>query len=416
MRKRTIITLVIITFIIETSISLFLFNMIKDVKQDTIKVNECVKTVEKNYNNESKYYKDLDYAIIDKNDELIYKTNNTKTRSLNDAIKNNDIILDLEVNNEIIGKILIKNSTDELISIYKRNIFLSVTLISILQLVLLIIYFINLNKNVIKPFKELDSFAVRVAGGNLDIPLPMDRNHIFGSFTESFDLMRSELKKARISEKKANDAKKEIIAKLSHDIKTPIASIKSTSEIGYEVAKDKKTKNYFNQINIKTDQIKLLVDNLFNSSINEITEIDVNPSNYNSNILYDLINNSDYLERLNKYSIPECNIYIDKVRMQQTIDNIITNSYKYANTKIDVEVQKDKDCLIIKFRDYGEGVSDLDLPLLKEKYKRGKNVKDNDGAGLGLHLANYFMENMNGKLELRNSNPGFEVIIYIRII
>lgn len=416
MRKRTIITLVIITFIIETSISLFLFNMIKDVKQDTIKVNECVKTVEKNYNNESKYYKDLDYAIIDKNDELIYKTNNTKTRSLNDAIKNNDIILDLEVKNEIIGKILIKNSTDELISIYKRNIFLSVTLISILQLVLLIIYFINLNKNVIKPFKELDSFAVRVAGGNLDIPLPMDRNHIFGSFTESFDLMRSELKKARISEKKANDAKKEIIAKLSHDIKTPIASIKSTSEIGYEVAKDKKTKNYFNQINIKTDQIKLLVDNLFNSSINEITEIDVNPSNYNSNILYDLINNSDYLERLNKYSIPECNIYIDKVRMQQTIDNIITNSYKYANTKIDVEVQKDKDYLIIKFRDYGEGVSDLDLPLLKEKYKRGKNVKDNDGAGLGLHLANYFMENMNGKLELRNSNPGFEVIIYIRII
>lgn len=416
MKKKTIIALVLITFIIETGISLFLFNKISDVKQDAIKVNECVKTVEENYNNESKYYKELDYVIIDKDGKLIYKTNNTKTKTLNDAIKNNDIILDLELNNEIVGKILIKNTTDELISIYKRNIFLSVILMSLLQLILLIIYFININKNVIKPFKELDSFAVRVAGGNLDIPLPMDRNHVFGSFTESFDLMRSELKKARIAEKKANDAKKEIVAKLSHDIKTPIASIKSTSEIGYEVAKDKKIKNYFNQINIKTDQIKLLVDNLFNSSINEITEIDVNPSNYNSKVLYDLIENSDYLERLNKYTIPECNIYIDKVRMQQTIDNIITNSYKYANTKIDAEIKKDKEYLIISFRDYGEGVSDLDLPLLKEKYKRGKNVKDKDGAGLGLHLANYFMENMNGRLELKNSNPGFEVIMYIRII
>ena len=97
--------------------------------------------------------------------------------------------------------------------------------------------------------------------------------------------MRSELKKARINEKKANDAKKEIVAKLSHDIKTPVASIKSTSEIGYEIAKENKEKEYFNSINVKADQIKVLVDNLFNSAINEITEIDVNASNYNSSIL-----------------------------------------------------------------------------------------------------------------------------------
>ena len=58
----------------------------------------------------------------------------------------------------------------------------------------------------------------------------------------------------------------------------------------------------------------------------------------------------------------------------------------------------------------------MDLPLLKEKYKRGRDVKEKDGAGLGLHLANYFMDNMNGRLELSNANPGFIVTIYIRII
>ena len=54
--------------------------------------------------------------------------------------------------------------------------------------------------------------------------------------------------------------------------------------------------------------------------------------------------------------------------------------------------------------------------LLKEKYKRGENVKDEDGAGLGLYLANYFIDNMNGKMELSNSNPGFMVKLYIRLI
>ena len=400
----------------EIFICTFLCERIESVNQDIVKVNECVKEVEENYNDEDNYCKILDYSIIDTNDKLIYKTKQSESNSLNDAIKNNDIILDLKINDIVVGKILIKNNTNELINNYKNYIFITVFIMFIIQILLLIIYSIYINRNIIKPFNDLNKFAVRVADGNLDIPLYMDKKHVFGGFTEAFDLMRSELKKARINEKNANDAKKEMVSKLSHDIKTPIASIKSTSEIGYEKTKDKDIKNYFNQINIKTDQIKILVDNLFNSSINDITEIDVNPSNYSSDILNNLVKNADYLNKLNDYKVPNCNIYIDKIRMQQTLDNIINNSYKYANTKIDINIEKEEEYLIISFRDYGNGVNELDLPLLKEKYKRGRDVKDKDGAGLGLHLANYFMDNMNGKLEFSNANPGFIVTIYIRII
>lgn len=416
MKKRVIIILFVLTLIIEIGVCSILFTKIDSVKQDTIKINECVKSVEENYYDSSKYYKKLDYTIIDNNGNLVYKTNKSKTNSLNEAIKNNDIILDIKVNNELRGKILISNNTGELIDKYRNYLRISIIIMSLIQVLLIIFYLIYLDRNIIRPFRKLNGFAERVAAGNLDLPLYMDKNHAFGEFTEAFDLMRSELKKARISEKKAIEEKKEIVAKLSHDIKTPVASIKSTSEIGYEKTKEESSKNYFNLINTKTDQIKLLVDNLFNSSINEITEINVNPSNYSSSVLNELIKNSDYLEKLNKYSIPECNIYIDKVRMQQTLDNIINNSYKYATTKIDIDIKKTKEYLVLEFRDYGPGVDELDLPLLKEKFIRGRNVKDQDGAGLGLHLANYFMEKMNGKLELENSNPGFKVIVYIRII
>lgn len=416
MKKRIGILLFILTFIIEIVLCTILFNSIKSVKIDTVKVNECKKSIEDNYNDINKYNTSLEYTVIDNEDNIVYKTSKSKTNSINESIMNNDIMVDIIVDNKNVGKLLINNNTNQLIKKYKSYILYLFITMSIIQFIMILIYTLYLNKTIIKPFKDLNRFASRVAEGNLDIPLYMDKKHTFGEFTEAFDLMRSELKKARINEKKANDDKKEMVAKLSHDIKTPVASIKSTSEIGYEVSNDDNIKKYFNLINIKTDQIKLLVDNLFNSSINEITEIDVNPYNYNSNILNELIKNADYLNKLNTFNIPECTIFIDKVRMQQVFDNIFNNSYKYANTKIDIDIKCDKDYLIISIRDYGNGVNELDIPFLKEKYRRGSHVKDKDGAGLGLHLSDYFMEKMNGKLEISNDKPGFRVNIYIRII
>lgn len=416
MKKTKLIIILLLTFIFEVTLATYLFKKIDSIKQDTIKINECVNQIEENYHIKYNSCRSMDYTLLDENNKFFYKTVNASSKSINEAIKNNDIILDLIVDEKVIGKILIKNNTTYLIKQYKSSILYSIIITVFIQLLIIIIYIYKLDKSIIKPFKKLNSFAERVAGGNLDIPLDMDRAHLFGEFTEAFDIMRSELKKARVAEKEANDAKKELVAKLSHDLKTPVASIKSTSEIGYEYTKDEKTKNYFNQINIKTDQIKLLVDNLFNSSINDIKEIDVNPSNYNSSILKDLIINSDYLNKLNNIEIPDCNIYIDKVRMQQVFDNIINNSYKYANTKIDTEVLENDDYLEISFRDYGNGVDEIELPILTEKYKRGKNVKDKDGAGLGLYITKYFMDKMNGELKLENTNPGFKVIISIKKI
>ena len=416
MKKGVIFTVLFVLFAIELAVCIISINRVSQVKQDTIKVNEVVKLIEKNYNDESKYSKDLEYTLIDTNETVLFKTTKSKSESINDAIQNNDIILDVVVDGNIVGKVLIQNNTNKQLNYAKTYIIIVIGIMSFVQLMILLYYFYHMDKNLVKPFNDLNEFAVRVAQGNLDMPLYMDKKHVFGSFTESFDLMRTELKKARVAEKKANDEKKEIVAKLSHDIKTPVASIKSTSEVGYELATTDKEKNYFNLINVKADQIKVLVDNLFNSSINEITEIDVNPSNYNSSILKQLIKNADYLNRTKEIEVPDCTIYIDKMRMQQTFDNVINNSYKYANTNIDINIELIEDYLKVSIRDYGKGVDELDLPLLKEKYKRGSNVTDEDGAGLGLHLANYFMENMNGKLELANDEPGFKVILYIRLI
>ena len=83
----------------------------------------------------------------------------------------------------------------------------------------------------IRPFNKLSSFASSVSKGNLDVPLNMDRHNYFGAFTESFDRMREELKQSSEREAAANRSKQELVAEISHDIKTPVATIKATCEV-----------------------------------------------------------------------------------------------------------------------------------------------------------------------------------------
>ena len=73
------------------------------------------------------------------------------------------------------------------------------------------------------------------------------------------------------------------------------------------------------------------------------------------------------------------------------------------------------DYLVIRVSDEGPGVKEEELPLIREKYKRGSNASDKEGAGLGLYLTGYFMDKMDGKLGLKNLDKGFEVSVYIRV-
>ena len=416
MKKAPFIILLVLTFIAEALACYLMLSKIKDIKTDSVKVNECMYSISENYGDTSKYNTQLDYVVIDNDGKLVYKTRDGLSESVNEAIKTRGLIIDLTVDGEVKGKVIFDYNIGVQLAEFKQNIVIVFIIIGVLQIVIIVSWYIYIKRSMITPFTKLSDFAARVAEGNLDMPLQMDKGHVFGAFTESFDLMRSELKKARIAEKKANDEKKEVIAKLSHDIKTPVASIKSTSEVGMAITKEERAKEMFGVIDAKTDQIKSLVDNLFTSSVQDITEIEGNPGMQPSDVISGLIRNADYLSRADAFTIPECNVYFDKLRLQQVFDNIFMNSYKYADTAMHVNAEIAGDYLVIRISDEGSGVKEEELPLLKEKFKRGSNASDKDGAGLGLYLTDYFMEKMDGQLGLKNLESGFEVSVYIRTV
>lgn len=416
MRKKSFLVLIILTFVLEGVIAGILLYRSRDIEQDTVAINDCIKVIEENFGQNDKYLTTRNYSLIDTDGKLLYKNADDISTSVNEAVKNNDTILDVKQGDKVAGKVLFHNDTQDRIEKNQRAIAVTILVISAVQAVIIIAYVIYLKKTIVKPFDELSGFAERVAGGNLDIPLPMDKKHTFGAFTEAFDIMRDEIKKSRAAEKAANDAKKEMVAKLSHDIKTPVASIKSASEFGYELAKGEKVKERFNLINFKADELTVLVDNLFQSSVHEATEITVSPRENDSSSVREAILHADYLKRAGDFTIPECKVFTDKLRLQQAFDNVFINSYKYADTEIKVDAKLEGEYLKVSIRDFGPGVTDEEVAVLKEKYKRGKNSEGKDGAGIGLYLASYFLREMDGDILITNEEPGLQVLFLIRTI
>ncbi len=388
-----------------------------DFSQDTVAVNEVMQSVTADFNalEQHKNITDLDYVVLDENSNLVYKTKSGLSESVNAAISHRDTILDITINDSVVGKVIIYNDGAQTLQSQKQTAIIVLSVAIAVQGGIFIGYAVYMNFTIIRPFRKLKDFAERVACGNLDIPLEMDRQNLFGAFTESFDIMRSELKKARIAEAQAQQSKNELVAKLSHDIKTPVASIKAVSEVGLAVTDNEKDKANYTQIIGKADQINTLVTNLFTATLEELQQLTVTPTSIDSKQVITMLENADYMHRAAVPDMPECLVYADRLRLQQVLDNIFANSYKYAKTDIIVTAQKADNYIVIGIEDYGGGVLPEELPVLKEKFKRGSNARNTEGAGLGLYISDYFMREMQGELNIENGEHGLKVTVVLAL-
>lgn len=413
MKKQLFLIGFILVFIAEI-ITLIIFAVqTPDFSQDTVAVNEIVQSVTHNFKSLDghKNPTELNYVVLDTSGNILYRTQSNLSESVNEGIAHRDTILDITSNDKIVGKVIIYNDGAHTLQAQKQTAILILSVAIAVQGGICAAYALYLHKTIVKPFAKLKGFARRVAGGNLDIPLEMDRGNLFGAFTESFDIMRSELKKSRIAEAKAQQSKKELVAKLSHDIKTPVASIKAVSEVGLAVTGSEKDRENYTRIIGKTDQINTLVTNLFTATLEELQQLTVTPANIESKQVKAMLENADYLRKAAIPPIPECLVYADGLRLQQVFDNIFANSYKYAGTEIMVTAENTSDRILIIIEDFGGGVKNEELPTLKEKFRRGSNSTNTEGAGLGLYISDYFMKEMGGSLNIDNGEHGLRVTV-----
>lgn len=270
---------------------------------------------------------------------------------------------------------------------------------------------------ILRPFYKLEKYADRVAKGDFDFSLNYERTNFFGAFTWAFDHMRKEIILARQNEAKAVEENKTIIATLSHDIKTPIASIRAYAE-GLEACLDsdyEQRERYLQVIMKKCDQVSRLVDDLVLHSLSELERLEMREDKVNvRRVLVSTLQDLEYPYVSMREPIPEAELWIDEKRLSQVLLNLLENARKYApDTRIEVWAVLAEKQYEIHVRDHGKGILPEDMPFVFQKFYRGKNVGDKSGSGLGLYIVKYIMNRMKGDVVLHNHEDGLEAVIWL---
>lgn len=270
-----------------------------------------------------------------------------------------------------------------------------------------------INRGVFYPVRELNHAMSCIAKGNFDYALQIEENNgEIEQLYKSYEDMRLKLKES--SEEKIQNEKqnRELVSNITHDLKTPITSIKGYVEGIIDGVADtpEKMDKYIKTIYTKAMEMDRL--------INELTYysgIDSNRIPYH----FQRINVSDYFNdcveevgwdleskgiKLN-YSnllLSDTKIIADPQQLKKVINNIIGNSVKYLDKtrpgEIDIRLLDELDSIRVEIEDNGKGIAAKDLPNIFERFYRTDASRNSaqGGSGIGLSIVKKIIEDHGG--------------------
>lgn len=362
------------------------------------------KVAEGNFNIDSVYH----YCVISLNGITLIgeKIGNSYNESMNRAVKLGYPAFDIMNNNEIVGKLIVFIDYNGFVETERLAVIIAVAVFYICLIIIIVTYMLYLELIVFRPFKKMSDYASFIANGELDIPLEMDRGNIFGAYSESFNTMRLQLKAAKDAENKARKDKENFILEINHDMLSPLAVIKAA--IQNMSAKD--NGHHISLIEEKVEELESILNDLMTANLQDNSEYKMYIDEVSSNRLVEILKMCDYKQKITAIKVDECIVKCDEIRTAQIFSNILNNSYKYADTKIDVTGETENGKLVLNIRDYGQSLNPDELDRLTERYFRGSNAQSGNGAGLGLHIVETCQRKQGGDVYLRYDN-GLNVIL-----
>lgn len=292
-------------------------------------------------------------------------------------------------------------------------------LLSLLIITAKLVYNIHAAKSeFINPISELNRSADAIIRGNFNKKIEYNSSTEIGKLCASFEMMRDELKDSIEREKRLENSRKELITCISHDLRTPIASIKAYVDgIMDGIAKDKDTVfKYMSVIDKKTQVLTKLINDLFEHCQIELNKLSIKKKEIYSREFLNHISSELSLEFKNSNqqfevtSMPDVLINIDNLRIEQVIFNLIQNARKYTpdDGKITFGAEIEDDYLKIFVKDNGYGIDTTDIPFIFDKFYRGEKMRNSDkgGSGLGLSICKYVVESHGGQIFVESNSNG----------
>ncbi|MBM7587263.1 histidine kinase [Bacillus pakistanensis] len=262
----------------------------------------------------------------------------------------------------------------------------------------LLTYFVS--KSIITPVQKLRKAAKEISNGNLDFKIESAKKDELGELAETFESMRLKLKEAKELQKRYENNQKELIASISHDLKTPMTSIKGYVKGVMDGIADtpEKMNRYMETIYTKADDMDHLINELFLYSKLDIQGVPFNFEEMDLNAYFvDLLEEVRYnLEQDGgtvTYQVNPSDSYIvmaDREKLKRVITNIIQNSLKYMDKpkkEIHVRLESESDQIMVEVKDNGTGMSQDAIPHIFERFYRIDASRNSSTGGSGLGLA-----------------------------
>lgn len=260
---------------------------------------------------------------------------------------------------------------------------------------------------ILKPFNRLNNVPYELAKGNLNVPLKENKSRFFGRFIWGLDLLREKLEKQKKEELDLQKEKKTLILSISHDIKTPLSTIKLYSKaLSKNLYRDENKKQEIYEILGKNaDEIEAFVSDIILASREDFLRLTVNPGEF---YLKDLVKAVEgyYSEKLEinrtEFIISDykdCILKGDFDRSVEIIQNIIENAIKYGDGHfIGIEFNNEEDCRLITIINSGGTLKESELPHIFDSFWRGSNSEGYEGSGLGLYICRQLIMKMDGDI------------------
>lgn len=366
-------------------------------------------------------YYDINLSIYEQSNELLFDSKQFRPRdkSQNHLIDIGNFTIDVLTPLGELWRIDIEANSfkSKPFSVFRdvlRLIFISLG-IGLITLMLLIVGWIwYITRTVLGPIRHIYQATEEMRVGNLDYPITYKRDDEIGRFIQGFNLMREHLKKSYAKQKQYEVSRNVLIASISHDLRTPLSSIKGYVEGLLDgVARDQEMRErYLRVIYDKSNHLDNLIEDLFEYSKMEIEELPIHKEVVNVNhyfeemldkVKFDLIRNETKLEYVIK--APPIQMKLDPKRIRQVMTNLVDNSIQYGSNEIFIEVAQTNKHLIVKVRDDGQGIDEEDIPNIFNPFFRGeksRTKKQSSGSGLGLSIVNYIIKVHQGSINVES--------------
>ena len=274
-----------------------------------------------------------------------------------------------------------------------------------------------------KDIDEIRKGVSEVRNGNVAYKIPELKSEDMKALATNINDIAKGLDESVSAKVKAERMKTELITNVSHDLKTPLTSIISYTELLANVeGLPEEAKDYAQIIANKSDRLKTLTQDLFDISKVQSGNESVVLEKLDVSLL---INQSlgEHDNEIKKSELPFCvnapkELYIsaDGRKMSRVISNLISNILKYTmkNTRVFISAYEENGEVVMEFKNIASYPMDFNTDEIVGRFVRGDESRTQEGNGLGLAIAKSYTEICNGKFEIVLDGDMFKAILKFR--